>query len=50
VHHASPGELSWDLVIVHTVHPDQQHEWLSQQPGVLDTTYRMSHIPQRHVL
>jgi UDP-N-acetyl-D-glucosamine dehydrogenase len=50
VHHAGPGELSWDLVIVHTVHPDQQHEWLSRQPGVLDTTYRMSHIPQRHVL
>ncbi|MEB3371646.1 nucleotide sugar dehydrogenase [Saccharopolyspora mangrovi] len=32
----------WDLVIVHTVHPDEDPAWLSGQDSVLDTTYRLS--------
>jgi UDP-N-acetyl-D-glucosamine dehydrogenase len=37
-----PDEMQWDLVVVHTVHPGHDYEWLSRQPSVLDTTYRMS--------
>lgn len=50
VHQANPADQPWDLVIVHTVHPGQKHEWLTDHAAVLDTTYRMSHIPERHVL
>lgn len=37
-----PDETQWDLVVVHTVHPGHDYEWLSGQPSVLDTTYRMA--------
>ncbi len=45
-----PGGQHWDLVVVHTVHPDQDYDWLSSQPAVLDTTYRLTGLPDRHVL
>jgi UDP-N-acetyl-D-glucosamine dehydrogenase len=38
-----PEERSWDLVIVHTLHPDQDREWLNDQEAVLDMTYRLAH-------
>ncbi|WP_123025536.1 nucleotide sugar dehydrogenase [Mycolicibacterium stellerae] len=50
VHHADPADEAWDLVIVHTIHPAEQHEWLADAAAVLDTTYRMSHLADRHVL
>jgi len=37
-----PGDTQWDLVVVHTVHPGHDYEWLSLQPALLDTTYRMA--------
>jgi UDP-N-acetyl-D-mannosaminuronate dehydrogenase len=31
----------WDLVLVHTVHSEDDAEWLARQPSVLDATYRL---------
>ena len=42
---ADPAGQSWDLVVVHTVHPGHPYEWLATQPAVLDTTYRLAHAP-----
>jgi UDP-N-acetyl-D-glucosamine dehydrogenase len=44
-----PDATDWDLVIVHTVHPGADLEWLADQKLVLDTTYRLG-IPGRRVL
>lgn len=41
VHVPTPSATSWDLVLVHTVHPDVDHSWLSSQSTVLDSTYRL---------
>jgi UDP-N-acetyl-D-glucosamine dehydrogenase len=48
--HPNSTDAPWDLVIVHTLHQDERHEWLADQPAVLDTTYRLSHLAERHVL
>jgi nucleotide sugar dehydrogenase len=45
-----PACADWDLVVVHTVHPGQDYGWLSSQPAVLDTTYRLAELAERHVL
>jgi nucleotide sugar dehydrogenase len=45
-----PARGNWDLVIVHTIHPDADHSWLAYAPRVLDATYTLEHIPHRHVL
>jgi UDP-N-acetyl-D-glucosamine dehydrogenase len=49
-HLPDPAAEPWDLVVVHTVHPAQDHRWLSSQPAVLDTTYRVKDVPSRHAL
>jgi UDP-N-acetyl-D-glucosamine dehydrogenase len=43
------GAGGWDLVVVHTVHPGTDLAWLAGQV-VLDTTYRLTHVPERSVL
>ena len=45
-----PAYESWDLVIVHTLHPGTDYSWLAAVPLVLDTTYQLSGVPQRHIL
>jgi UDP-N-acetyl-D-mannosaminuronate dehydrogenase len=45
-----PAETRWDLVIVHSVHPETDLDWLRDQPAVLDTTYRLADVPWREVL
>lgn len=35
-----PTERRWDLVIVHTNHPTEDHTWLAGQEHVLDMTFR----------
>jgi nucleotide sugar dehydrogenase len=45
-----PGETRWDLVIVHSVHPETELDWLRQQSTVLDTTYRLVDLPWRELL
>ncbi|MBO0839967.1 MAG: nucleotide sugar dehydrogenase [Sciscionella sp.] len=44
-----PPAADWDLVLVHTLHPGTDYEWLADCETVLDTTYRLSHLPQRQV-
>jgi nucleotide sugar dehydrogenase len=44
-----PSLIEWDLIIVHTVHPASDTGWLAGHP-VLDTTYRLTGIPQRWTL
>jgi hypothetical protein len=45
-----PGSRTWDLVVVHTVHPDSDLSWLQRQPAVLDTTYRLAGVAHRTAL
>ncbi|WP_234807511.1 nucleotide sugar dehydrogenase [Mycolicibacterium bacteremicum] len=48
-HYAEPERQQWDLVVVHTVHPDTDNSWLADQPTVLDATYRLR-FPGMHTL
>ena len=41
-HVTCPAETHWDLVIVHTVHANQDYDWLADQSLVLDTTHRLA--------
>ncbi len=41
---------TWDLVIVHTQHPDADNAWLSGCPSVLDATYRATDLAQRALI
>jgi UDP-N-acetyl-D-glucosamine dehydrogenase len=45
-----PGDTQWDLVIVHSVHPETDLSWLKDQRAVLDTTYRLAGVPWRELL
>jgi UDP-N-acetyl-D-mannosaminuronate dehydrogenase len=45
-----PGDTDWDLVIVHSVHPETDRRWLDGQRAVLDTTYRLVDVPWRELL
>ena len=38
--HQSPGDGTWDLVLIHTRHADVDYDWMALHPTVLDTTYR----------
>jgi UDP-N-acetyl-D-glucosamine dehydrogenase len=40
-HVGDPAISAPDLVLVHTLHPDVDHGWISTQPIVLDATYRL---------
>ncbi|MFW0795301.1 nucleotide sugar dehydrogenase [Gordonia sp. CPCC 205515] len=48
-HVARPQDSAWDLVVLHTLHPDQDLTWLTEQP-VLDTTFRASTLADRVTL
>ena len=45
-----PAAGDWDLVLVHTLHPDADHRWLSTHDRVLDATYRLDSVPHRVLL
>jgi nucleotide sugar dehydrogenase len=45
-----PAQFTWDLVIVHSVHPESDLDWLATQTAVLDTTYRLTGIAWRELL
>ncbi|NUR58764.1 MAG: nucleotide sugar dehydrogenase [Catenulispora sp.] len=36
-----PSGSDWDLVLIHTVHPGHDHDWIADCPLVVDTTYRL---------
>jgi nucleotide sugar dehydrogenase len=46
----SPEESEWDLVLLHTIHPQHDYSWVSRSATVLDATYRFESMPQRHVV
>ena len=48
-HLTDPADQHWDLVVVHTIHPTEEHAWLTSQPAVLDTTHRLKAHLARHV-
>jgi UDP-N-acetyl-D-glucosamine dehydrogenase len=39
-----------DLAIAHTLHADTDLAWMATLPAVLDTTYRLQALPNRHTL
>jgi nucleotide sugar dehydrogenase len=45
-----PVAGAWDLAIAHTLHPGVDYSWLSGVPLLLDATYRLPALPQRHLL
>jgi nucleotide sugar dehydrogenase len=45
-----PTEADWDLVLLHTVHPQHDYSWVSRCATVLDATYRFDVAPQRHLV
>lgn len=46
----APQDESWDLVLVHTVHPGADLGWLSGLDNVLDATYRLDSVPSKAVV
>lgn len=46
----TPATGDWDLVLVHTVHPGADLGWLTEQPVVLDATYRLDSVPGKAVV
>jgi UDP-N-acetyl-D-glucosamine dehydrogenase len=44
-----PERQEWDLVVMHTLHPTANHDWLSDR-RVLDATYRLPHRPALYVV
>lgn len=47
---SDPTTDGWDLVVLHTRHPDTDYGWLAAQSVVLDLTYRARHLPNRATL
>jgi hypothetical protein len=44
-----PSGGDWDLVIIHTIHPDIDYSWIGDCKLVLDATYQFDVIPDRYV-
>jgi UDP-N-acetyl-D-glucosamine dehydrogenase len=44
-----PSGREWDLVLVHTVHPDVDFSWISECSNVIDATYQFDAVPHRKV-
>jgi UDP-N-acetyl-D-glucosamine dehydrogenase len=45
-----PTATAWDLVLVHTLQPGHDYDWIASCPAVLDTTYQLEDVAHRHVL
>ena len=45
-----PVGEDWDLVIVHTLHPDVDNSWAAECLRVLDATYQFDLAPHRVVV
>ncbi|WP_026152303.1 nucleotide sugar dehydrogenase [Actinopolyspora halophila] len=46
----NPDDEKWDLVLIHTVHPGVDYDWVIDYPLVLDATYRFDRVPHRLLL
>ena len=47
---SSAPDSEWDLVLLHTMHPQQNYSWVTRCSTVLDATYRFDAVPQRYVV
>lgn len=47
---SAPNGADWDMVLVHTVHPGFDYDWVRQCPIVLDATYQFDHVAHRQVV
>lgn len=47
---ASASSEQWDLVLLHTMHPEYATAWIERDTRVLDATYRVHQIPWRQVV
>jgi nucleotide sugar dehydrogenase len=47
---AVPEAESWDLILVHTMHPGVDLSWLADRTAVLDATYRLNSVPAKAVV
>lgn len=45
-----PGKKDWDLVVIHTVHPGHEYEWVHSCPRVLDATYQFDAVEHRELV
>ncbi|MGW2821178.1 nucleotide sugar dehydrogenase [Streptomyces sp. NPDC001443] len=46
----APQDHEWDLVLVHTVHPNADLAWLNGRNDVLDATYRLDGVEGKETL
>ena len=47
---ADPAAGDYDLILVHTLHPNLSYDRIAQCPNVLDATYRLTDVDHRVVL
>ncbi len=45
-----PHSADIDAVVVHTVHPELDHDWLKSVSIVLDASYRLEALPDRSIV
>jgi UDP-N-acetyl-D-glucosamine dehydrogenase len=45
-----PAEWAWDLVLIHTLHPGFDYEWINSYSLVVDATYKAFQVPHRRVV
>ena len=45
-----PASAEADLVLLHTLHPDTDYDWVVEHPLVLDATFRFTRAPHRVLL
>ncbi|OIJ65422.1 UDP-glucose 6-dehydrogenase [Streptomyces mangrovisoli] len=46
----APQDHDWDLVLVHTVHPNADLAWLGGRDDILDATYRLEDVAAKDTL
>jgi nucleotide sugar dehydrogenase len=46
----APAGSSWDLAVVHTLHPGVDYSWVQDCPRVLDATFQFDSAPHRVVV
>ena len=47
---AEPDGADWDLVLLHTVHPGHEYDWVRRCPRVLDATYQFDSAEHRELV
>ena len=47
---SDPQGETYDLAVIHTLHPGVDYEWVTHCPGILDATYQFDGASQREVV